>query len=147
MPDVARGLRNNNPGNIDYHTENNWLGQTGIEDPASNGSQRFAKFNTPAYGIRAIAMLLLKYYYTYSLHNIAGMLSRWAPNKENATTSYISFVSNKVGIDPYANIDINNQVLLTNIVTAIIFEECGSNPYPSNIIDAGVQMAMGSYGH
>lgn len=30
MPSIARGIRNNNPGNIDYNPRNQWQGQVGI---------------------------------------------------------------------------------------------------------------------
>ncbi|MFU2316820.1 hypothetical protein [Rahnella sp. PCH160] len=50
----ARGLRNNNPGNIEASDANPWEGQIG-----SDG--RFAKFETPEHGIRALGKNLLSY--------------------------------------------------------------------------------------
>ncbi|HFX8036006.1 TPA: hypothetical protein ACIF5E_004931, partial [Escherichia coli] len=43
----ARGIRNNNPGNLEYSKTNPWVGQTGDDG-------RFAKFETPEHGIRAL---------------------------------------------------------------------------------------------
>jgi len=41
---AARGLRNNNPGNIDYNSRNDWQGQL-PPDPVIE--KRFARFDTP----------------------------------------------------------------------------------------------------
>ncbi|MDR8284944.1 hypothetical protein FPK77_25135, partial [Acinetobacter baumannii] len=50
----ARGIRNNNPGNLEASSSNPWVGQTG-----SDG--RFAKFETPEHGIRALGRNLISY--------------------------------------------------------------------------------------
>ena len=55
----SRGIRNNNPGNIDYNKNNQWRGQIGIETSAIN--PRFAKFDNARKRIRALAKLLLNY--------------------------------------------------------------------------------------
>ncbi|GEM_PF-3663667 len=43
MPQITRGVRNNNPGNIDYNPRNQWQGQL-RPDPAIE--KRFARFDT-----------------------------------------------------------------------------------------------------
>ncbi|MSH34709.1 hypothetical protein GKF49_25355, partial [Escherichia coli] len=50
----ARGIRNNNPGNLEYSKTNPWVGQTGDDG-------RFAKFETPEHGIRALGRNLMSY--------------------------------------------------------------------------------------
>ncbi|HXQ99814.1 MAG TPA: structural protein, partial [Pseudomonas sp.] len=52
MPAVTRGVCNNNPGNIEYHPRNRWEGQL-APDPVIE--KRFARFDTPENGIRALA--------------------------------------------------------------------------------------------
>ncbi|WP_347147235.1 hypothetical protein [Proteus vulgaris] len=52
MAKIARGERNNNPGNIDYNPRNKWKGLVGIETGVPN--PRFCVFESPEYGIRAI---------------------------------------------------------------------------------------------
>ena len=47
-----RGIRNNNPGNIE-HNGTNWQG---MDNPPHDG--RFIRFVTPQYGIRAMARVL-----------------------------------------------------------------------------------------
>jgi len=51
---TPRGIRNQNPGNIDYNSRNDWQGQIGKEPGG-----RFAIFDTPENGIRALGKLLL----------------------------------------------------------------------------------------
>lgn len=53
---TPRGIRNNNPGNIDFNSRNNWQGQLGVETGG-----RFAIFDTPENGIRALGKLLINY--------------------------------------------------------------------------------------
>ncbi|WP_409260545.1 hypothetical protein [Pseudomonas putida] len=51
-----RDVRNNNPGNIDFNPRNDWQGQIGKEPDG-----RFAIFDTPESGIRALGKLLINY--------------------------------------------------------------------------------------
>ncbi len=55
----TRGIRNNNPGNIDYNQRNAWQGQLGLGLGVTK--PRFARFDTPENGIRALGKLLLAY--------------------------------------------------------------------------------------
>ncbi|MBN5203088.1 hypothetical protein JY494_26615, partial [Serratia marcescens] len=68
---AARGLRNNNPGNIEASDKNPWEGQTG-----SDG--RFAKFETPEHGIRALGKNLLSYQ-RQGYDTVSEIVNRWAP--------------------------------------------------------------------
>ncbi|HDF2344629.1 TPA: structural protein, partial [Morganella morganii] len=52
---MSRGIRNNNPGNIDYRPANNWKGQLPYDKSIE---PRFCRFSAPEYGIRAIIALL-----------------------------------------------------------------------------------------
>lgn len=52
--DATRGIRNNNPGNLEYSKSNPWVGQNGDDG-------RFAKFETPEHGIRALGRNLMSY--------------------------------------------------------------------------------------
>lgn len=69
--DGTRGIRNNNPGNIEFNDNNSWQGQTG-----SDG--RFAKFETPEHGIRALGRNLLSYG-KQGYDTPAEIIGRWAP--------------------------------------------------------------------
>ncbi len=54
-----RSVRNNNPGNIDFNPRNTWQGQLGLEIGVAK--PRFARFDDPENGIRALGRLLINY--------------------------------------------------------------------------------------
>ena len=58
--DLPRGIRNNNPGNVEHNSKNNWIG---LADPASDG--RYCRFTHPQYAIRAMLWLMLTYQTKY----------------------------------------------------------------------------------
>lgn len=138
MQKLPRGVRNNNPGNIDFNKANNWVGQTGIETGVP--TPRFATFDKPENGIRAIAKLL-QTYHRKGFKTIAAMINRWAPDSENNTIAYIRSVSQKLGIMPTTVLEIN-VVTLTALVTAIIRHEQGYDPYTPAVINIGVRSAF-----
>ena len=59
----ARGIRNKNPGNIDFspvmYLKDKWVGELGLEDCVN---PRFTTFDTPEHGIRALCKILLTYH-------------------------------------------------------------------------------------
>ena len=79
------GIRNNNPLNI-RRGKTLWKG----EIPASQGT--FCKFESMEWGLRAAFCLLRTYATKYRLCCVRDIISRWAPPKENDTTSYIRHV-------------------------------------------------------
>jgi hypothetical protein len=70
MSSPSRGIRNHNPGNIDYHSGNRWKGQLGMEEGCA--CPRFARFDCAENGIRALAKLLLNYGGKDGLPNMGG---------------------------------------------------------------------------
>lgn len=135
---VSRGIRNNNPGNIDYSQNTKWAGQL-AHNPAIES--RFCRFESPTYGIRALAKVLITYNKKYGINSIAGIIMRWAPATENNTKAYIDQVAKACGVDPFAEIDVLAH--LRNLVPAIIKHENGQQPYPQDVIDAGIRLATG----
>jgi len=131
---TARGLRNNNPLNIDASKNNKWQGQTG-----SDG--RFAQFQAPEHGIRAAAKLLGNYHKLYGLNTVSGLVGRWAPENENDTKNYARFVAKQMGIDPNMELDMTDKAMMAKMVKAMITMENGSNPYSDDQINNGVGMA------
>ncbi|MER5002585.1 structural protein, partial [Providencia stuartii] len=95
MTKQARGIRNNNPGNIDYNKANNWKGQL-PHDPSIE--PRFCRFESPVYGIRALMALLRTYQRKYGLKTVSGLIDRWAPTNENNTRAYINGVAKELGV-------------------------------------------------
>ncbi|TQI79327.1 hypothetical protein FHU10_0599 [Serratia fonticola] len=136
---AARGLRNNNPGNIEASKENPWEGQTG-----SDG--RFATFETPEHGIRALGKNLLSYNRLHGLDTVGGIITRWAPPKENETDAYIKAICARLGVGANDQIDVTNPRTLAELCAGIIRQENGKEG-ASNIsadqINNGVSAALG----
>ena len=132
---TARGLRNFNPGNIEF-TETKWQG---LDDPPSDG--RFCRFTSPAYGIRAIARTLITYQGKYDINTIRGVVTRWAPSVENNTEAYILSAATTAKRDADEPLDLQSYADCRAVVEAIIMHENGSQPYPSATLDQGLLMA------
>lgn len=133
---AARGLRNNNPGNIEASADNPWEGQTG-----SDG--RFAKFETPEHGIRALGKNLLAYNKRHGLDTVGEMITRWAPPKENDTDSYIKAICAQLGVGANDQIDVTNPKTLAALCAGIVQHENGNQPYSADQINSGVSAALG----
>lgn len=138
---TPRGIRNNNPGNIDYSPSNKWNGQLGLEEGVAK--PRFARFDTPENGIRALGKLLQTYQRVYGLDTVAKIISRWAPSNENDTASYVRSVERRIGTKPGVKIRLTDPGVLKGFVVAIIVHENGGNPYSDAVITEGVRRALG----
>lgn len=145
---ATRGVRNNNPGNIDFNPRNKWQGQLGLELEAR--CARFARFDTPENGIRALAKLLQNYRGKNGMPGVGGpgidtvreTINRWAPGHENDTEAYIGAVSKALGVKPDAVIDVRQPATLRVLVVSIIKHENGGVPYADPVIDEGVRRAL-----
>ena len=92
---LPRGIRNNNPLNI-RKSSDRWQGLSTLQE-----DREFFKFVSMEWGWRAAFVILCKTYYgKYKLRTIRGIVSRWAPAKENNTPAYIRHVSDYTGIGP-----------------------------------------------
>lgn len=135
----TRGIRNNNPGNIDYSVHNDWLGQVGIEEGAK---PRFARFSAPEYGIRAICKLLQSYAARHGANTIETVVARYAPAHENKTDRYIENVSKWSGIPANAPFNPRSEETLMRLVPAIIRQENGIQPYSEETLRRAIEMAV-----
>ena len=135
----TRGVRNNNPGNIDYVPANKWRGQL---PPNPALEKRFARFDTPENGIRALGKLIRTYQNKHGLKTVEQIIARWAPSTENNTRAYAEAVAKAIGVTPHVNIDVNAVTMLRPMVEAIIRHENGYDPYPSSVIREGVTRAL-----
>ena len=131
---VARGIRNNNPGNI-RHGEK-W---EGLSDKQTDSS--FCIFVSPEYGIRALAKVLLTYYKKYQLNTVKKIISRYAPPNENETESYIKSVANQLGVASDEVIDLSSVAVLAVLLRAIIRHENGEQPYSDEQTLKGIHLA------
>ena len=125
---TPRGLRNNNPLNIEKTKGGNpWQGEI-----VPSKDSRFAQFTSMAYGYRAAFKLLNNYQRNYGLDTIRKMISRWAPSNENHTEAYVKAVSDRSGVPVDGRITTTNHDVMVPMVAAMSFVE---NGVEANIAD------------
>lgn len=135
MVETPRGVRNNNPGNI-RKSNDPWQGLAVIQaDPD------FFQFKEPAWGIRALARLLITYQDKYSCRTVADFIGRWAPPSENDSSAYIRDVCTTMGVLSYYAIDVHAYASCVAMVRAIIQHENGQQPYAQVVLDKGLLLA------
>lgn len=145
---TPRGVRNNNPGNIDYSPRNAWQGQLGLE--VGVPSPRFARFDTPENGIRALGKLLINYRGKDGMPGVGGpgidtvreTITRWAPGNENNTEAYIAAVARRLGVNAADVIDVRKPATLSVMVSSIIAHECAGFAYPEAVLAEGLRRAL-----
>lgn len=105
----------NNPGNI-VKSNTTWIGQKVC-------TGRFACFVTRTAGLRALVVNLRTYRHHHKLTTITQIITRWAPQHENDTRSYITFVSNNVGVAPDSTVRFTGGTLYKIVVSIIKMEQ------------------------
>ena len=127
---LPRGIRNNNPGNLRESPgdKTTWVGER-----STNDDPIFEEFESPVFGIRALALVLLNYQRKHGLNNVEQIINRWAPPSENNTKAYAKRVANALGVGLRQPLDLRQQSTLIALTRAIIRNENG--PGPSNIGD------------
>jgi len=141
---LPRGIRNNNPGNIERNNTA-WEGLAGEQT-----DERFCTFESPEYGVRAMARILRNYQKRYNLNTIEQIINRWAPPSENDTSSYVHHVSQSLNVDPNATINLSDDVILSKLIQVIIRHENGGDYIDDNTIERGVVLeksASSNYVH
>lgn len=133
-PTAPRGVRNNNPGNI-MKGGDNWQGEVQGNDP------RYATFETPEAGIRAMGKTLLTYQDKHGLNTVEGIIARWAPATENNTDAYVATVAKAMGVKPNEALNLRDADTLNNLTRAIIRVENGEQPYSDEQITRGLAAA------
>jgi hypothetical protein len=133
-PSAPRGIRNNNPGNIEAGI--GWKGEIGTDG-------RFATFATPAHGIRALALNAVNSQRIHGNDTVNELIDRWAPPTENNTAAYAAQVAKALGVNPEDPVDLTNPETLAKFTAAVIKHENGQQPYAEADIVAGVDAALG----
>lgn len=128
-----RGLRNNNPLNI--RIGNAWLGE--VLHPTD---LQFEQFIQIEYGIRAGFVLLRRYIKRYKLNTVPAIISRWAPENENATQNYINSVCKLMNVSCDTILVYENKEIMCKLVDAMIRIECGEGVLMAKI-NKGYNMA------
>lgn len=141
----VRGIRNNNPGNLQF------AGQKGAS--RENGSGRFASFQTPEAGIGAMSKQLDLHFNGTSaaakkagkpLQSVNDIIHAWAPTSENDTAGYIARVSKTLGVSPTAKLNLQDPKVKTAFMKAIVTHENGGNPYSDAVYAAGISGKPGT---
>lgn len=114
---------------------NTWLGE--VPNPTDS---EFEQFVNVTYGLRAAFCILRRYIRRYQSNTIRKIVSRWAPASENNTALYVSFVAQRVNINPDAIIHYDNEAVMVAIVKAMAKYECGRE-IENAVIIKGYQMA------
>lgn len=124
---TKRGERNNNPGNL------NFAGQAGASLERPGG--RFARFETAFDGLRALARQLMLYA-GRGINSVEKIISTWAPASDNNnTTAYIRAVSQRLGVDPRAALNMSDPQTMSALMSSIIQHENGRNIYFRELIN------------
>lgn len=121
-----RGIRNNNPGNIE-------MGAFAKENGATGSDGRFAKFDTPEQGVQAMYNLL-ENYQKKGLDTVSDMIGRWSPKDDNNTEAYAKKVAKDMGIGPDEPFLFQGE-LANKMIKSMIEHENGGNPYQDAVIN------------
>jgi hypothetical protein len=122
MTKQARGIRNNNPGNIRNSERNDWKGEVAKADKKDLA---FEEFETMSDGVRAMMRLLLKYQRSYNLHTVKELVERWAPRNENNTAVYVRTVCKEMQMPECCGVDLTDKGTMCALVDAMCYVENG----------------------
>lgn len=124
MNNTARGIRNNNPGNIRNSDAIDWKGEV---DSKNKKDKAFEEFKTMPDGIRAMMVLLRNYQKKYKLRTVRELISRYAPRSENNTEKYIARVCWKMNKSDKDPVDLSDKTTVFALISAMCLIETGEN--------------------
>lgn len=140
-----RGIRNNNPGNIDYSgMYGQYFGATKEDGPGG----RFARFATAQHGLQALAVQI-KRYANAGYGTAMDIIGKWAPKGENNTKAYIESVSGAMGVSATTRLNLSDPKVMESLMNAVIKHENGRNPYSAALISDAAKfgvMHQGKFG-
>ena len=138
---TSRGIRNNNPGNLEKGEKWRGLAKWSSMTAAQKNEKRFCVFIAPIYGIRALARVMLSYR-RKGYRTVHQIINRYAPTSENNTKSYARHIAYKLGLhDEHEEIDVTDAETMRILIEAIIYHENGDCPYTDNEIPDGILIA------
>lgn len=140
---MPRGIRNNNPGNIE-RGKDRWLGMSADQSSDS----RFLVFDKPEAGIRALMRVLINYQERHDIKTLRAAINRWAPEGENNSGAYVQHVARLTGFDPDETLDFLDGFVCLELTKAIIRHENGAPEaygltawYPDDVYQRAAVMA------
>lgn len=137
----ALGIRLNNPGNIERGDP--WQGLAEVQKHS-----RFCTFETPVWGLRAIARTLITYYDNRDakdgskIDTVAEIIARWAPPEDrNPTDKYAAFVAAEAGVGVKERLSVYDHATMMGIVKGIVAFENGHQPYDDATLERALELA------
>jgi hypothetical protein len=134
---LPRGIRNNNPGNIEV-SSTKWEGAVGDDG-------RFLQFAKIEWGIRAMGRILRTYETKYNLNTPKSIIYRYAPPKENDTEKYIKTVCQISGLKPDQKIQQGSLNQIALIHAMIIVENGRDGEVSKRTIGRGLSLINQTY--
>lgn len=131
-----RGIRNNNPGNLNY------AGQAGATKEGGPGG-RFAVFGSAQAGLNALANQL-DLYRQRGINSVSSIIGKYAPASENNTQAYIASLSKSLGVGAGDKLDLTNPAVMAKMMDAIIRVENGRNPYGQDMLTSAARGTKGT---
>lgn len=134
---LPRGVRNNNPGNLNY------VGQDGAT-LESGSNARFAKFSSMEEGVAALAKQLQRYA-SRGINSIRAIVNKYAPAGDgNNTAAYMQALSRAMGVGVDSQLNLGDTSQLTALVKGITSHENGAGYVSDDQIRAGVRLGAGA---
>ncbi|MGE0294720.1 MAG: structural protein [Hyphomonadaceae bacterium] len=132
---LTRGVRNNNPGNIEKGIK--WKGLA-----AAQPDPRFLTFAHPKWGFRAIARILLGDF-REGQNTVRSLIEEWSPqadptNKAGSTEAYVRAVAKHLNVGPDQPISVPDK--LPGLLDAIARHENAGYRYDPAIIAEGIAL-------
>ena len=119
-----RGIRNNNPGNLNFAHQ-----PDAVMEPktALVPNPRFAKFPTMDAGVSAL-IHQLTLYFSRGTNTVTAIIGQWAPSFENPTNAYVSYVARSMNVQPRDTLEATPETL-AQLACAIAHMENGVLPF------------------
>ncbi|MGQ6231052.1 hypothetical protein ACUNFK_22895 [Serratia sp. IR-2025] len=134
---LPRGIRNNNPGNLNY------AGQAGAtKEGGSDG--RFAIFESMQHGVAALYRQL-QLYFKRGINTLSSIVKTYAPASDNNNVdAYISALTKATGRGANEVLDSGDTATIARLMRGIVDHENGKGYISSSDIMGGIQLGAGS---
>lgn len=134
---MPRGIRNNNPGNLNY------AGQAGATLEGGEGG-RFAVFESMQHGVAALYKQL-QLYFKRGINTLSSIVKTYAPASDNNNVdAYISALTKATGKGANEVLDSGDTATIARLMKGIVDHENGKGYISSSDIMGGIQLGAGS---
>lgn len=134
---APRGIRNNNPGNL------NFANQAGATKESGAGG-RFAVFESMEHGVAALYKQL-QIYFKRGVNTLSSIVKTYAPASDgNNVDAYVSALSKATGKGANEAIDSGDTTTISRLMKGIVDHENGKGYISSSDIMGGIQLGAGS---